>query len=47
MESTAGEIVNVLVQLVHARVSHVSREPIHADFTATQKGIEELIQMSE
>jgi hypothetical protein len=38
---------NVLVHLVHARVSHISRESSHADFTATEKGTEKLIQMSK
>lgn len=47
MESRAGERDNVLVHLVHTRVSHISGESGHADFTATEKGSEKLIQMSE
>jgi hypothetical protein len=45
--STAEERDNILVHLIHARVSYVSREPSHADLTATEKGAEELIQTSE
>jgi hypothetical protein len=47
MESRVGERDNVLVHLVHARVSHVSGESGHANFTATEKGSKKLIQMSE